>query len=104
MEEYDVYFDGTEKGIDCPCCGDRWHEKDDYDAENMPKVFGKYKKWYNLIDENGNWLKSIPVNKKSFLNFSYPMACRTKDGNEVIYDYDKKTSVIYRKDVDNSGM
>jgi len=20
-----LYFDGVEKGIDCECCGDRWH-------------------------------------------------------------------------------
>ena len=21
-----IYFDGVSKGIDCECCGDRWHE------------------------------------------------------------------------------
>ena len=25
-EELGCYWDGVEKGIDCPCCGDRWHE------------------------------------------------------------------------------
>jgi hypothetical protein len=20
-----IYFDGVDKGIDCECCGDRWH-------------------------------------------------------------------------------
>jgi hypothetical protein len=24
-ESLGVYFDGCEKGIDCPCCGDRWY-------------------------------------------------------------------------------
>jgi hypothetical protein len=24
-EEHGVYFDGIDKGIDCPCCGDRWY-------------------------------------------------------------------------------
>jgi len=25
-EEIGIYFDGCEKDIDCPCCGDRWYE------------------------------------------------------------------------------
>ena len=25
-ESIGLYFDGVKKGIDCPCCGDRWHE------------------------------------------------------------------------------
>jgi len=31
-----VYWDGIEKGLDCPCCGDRWHSasKVDLDAIN----------------------------------------------------------------------
>lgn len=24
-EEMGVYFDGCERGLDCPCCGDRWN-------------------------------------------------------------------------------
>lgn len=24
---HDVYFGGVERGIDCECCGDRWHEQ-----------------------------------------------------------------------------
>ena len=24
-----IYFDGCEKGIDCPCCGDRWSRSED---------------------------------------------------------------------------
>ena len=24
-EEHGVYFDGIDKGYDCPCCGDRWY-------------------------------------------------------------------------------
>lgn len=25
-ESIGLYFDGVKKDIDCPCCGDRWHE------------------------------------------------------------------------------
>ena|SRR5690606_27994012 len=25
-EELGIYFNGCEKGLDCDCCGDRWHE------------------------------------------------------------------------------
>lgn len=25
-ENIGLYFDGCEKGMDCPCCGDRWYE------------------------------------------------------------------------------
>jgi len=28
-EKGGVYFDGVEKGIDCPCCGDRWRRLND---------------------------------------------------------------------------
>ena len=27
-----IYFNGVETGEDCPCCGDRWYEVDEYDA------------------------------------------------------------------------
>ena len=35
-----IYFNGVENGEDCECCGDRWHEVDEYDAiepENLAK-------------------------------------------------------------------
>ena len=35
-----IYFNGVETGEDCPCCGDRWYEVDEYDAiepENLAK-------------------------------------------------------------------
>lgn len=30
--EIGVYFDGVYKGVDCPCCGDRWRAVGTYDA------------------------------------------------------------------------
>ncbi len=30
-----IYFDGVAKGIDCPCCGDRWSMCHDFDADDL---------------------------------------------------------------------
>lgn len=30
-----IYFDGVSKGLDCPCCGDRWSDYVWYDAETV---------------------------------------------------------------------
>ena len=31
----DIYFNGVAKGIDCDCCGDRWHAVHDFDADDI---------------------------------------------------------------------
>lgn len=31
-EKADIYFDGVSAGIDCKCCGDRWHPTDEWYA------------------------------------------------------------------------
>ena len=37
---HDIYFDGCESGIDCSCCGDRWHPA--WGAGNPePMIYGK---------------------------------------------------------------
>ena len=39
-EAVDVYFDGCEKGIDCGCCGDRWHEEwSDNAGTGIPSIY-----------------------------------------------------------------
>jgi|TARA_R110001583_G_scaffold35810_1_gene118650 hypothetical protein len=30
-----IYFCGVDKGIDCDCCGDRWHAVHDFDADDI---------------------------------------------------------------------
>jgi hypothetical protein len=37
-----IYFDGCDAGIDCNCCGDRWHEpyREELDAD--PLVYGEH--------------------------------------------------------------
>ncbi len=38
-EEAGIYFDGCDAGIDCDCCGDRWHPA--WGAgDDTPKVYG----------------------------------------------------------------
>ena len=34
-EEIGIYFDGCSKGIDCPCCGDRWYEVYEIDGRRF---------------------------------------------------------------------
>ena len=36
-EELGCYWDGVASGIDCSCCGDRWHEPWDDEGEIFPK-------------------------------------------------------------------
>jgi hypothetical protein len=36
-----LYFNGCRKGIDCPCCGDRWSEAWASDADPEPMIYGE---------------------------------------------------------------
>lgn len=40
-EDIGIYFNGCEDGSDCHCCGDRWYEAQDYDASDMPLIYGE---------------------------------------------------------------
>ena len=40
-EEIGLYFDGCDIGYDCECCGDRWHQADEYDGTGNPEVYGR---------------------------------------------------------------
>lgn len=49
-----IYFDGCSKGMDCSCCGDRWHAP--YSAIETPKEFieelqSAYRYAYSFKDE-----------------------------------------------------
>ena len=39
--EHGVYFDGCREGTDCPCCGDRWSMADEWDAADVPSIYGE---------------------------------------------------------------
>ena len=35
----EVYFDGVEKEIDCPCCGNRWSRLDEWDTKEKIYIY-----------------------------------------------------------------
>ena len=35
----EVYFDGVEEGLDCPCCGDRWSRLDEWDEKEKIYIY-----------------------------------------------------------------
>ncbi|MCY9512341.1 hypothetical protein M5W78_21025 [Paenibacillus larvae] len=39
-ETIGIYFDGVDKGIDCPCCGDSW-VREYGKGTDEPEVYGK---------------------------------------------------------------
>jgi hypothetical protein len=41
-ESIGIYFDGVEKGIDCPCCGDRWYEVSDGEDTEKLEIYDSY--------------------------------------------------------------
>lgn len=36
-----IYFDGIDSGIDCNCCGDRWHSAWYSDGTEEPRLYGE---------------------------------------------------------------
>ncbi len=36
-----IYFDGVDKDIDCPCCGDRWSPNWADDGSDEPEIYGE---------------------------------------------------------------
>ncbi len=40
-EEIGLYFDGCDKDIDCPCCGDRWYRTHKSNGFEVPTIGGK---------------------------------------------------------------
>lgn len=60
-EELGCYWDGVDKGIDCPCCGDRWYKYDDepinlelYKTEGYTSWDGTF--YFNNIEEYAQYL------------------------------------------------
>jgi hypothetical protein len=41
-DDIGIYFDGCDMGIDCSCCGDRWHKlEEDDEGTDKPEIYGK---------------------------------------------------------------
>ena len=60
-EELGCYWDGVDKGVDCPCCGDRWDKWNDdpidieqYKTEGYESVNGKI--YFDNIEEYAQYL------------------------------------------------
>lgn len=48
-----LYFDGTDTGEDCPCCGDRWSRYCDENAE--PMIYD------TPADQHEDWWMDVPA-------------------------------------------
>jgi hypothetical protein len=82
--ELGVYFNGVEDGIDCSCCGDRWHEPYDEEDESNILYVSSYDK--SKIDEvlkiSGSKLLQKPgdrivVGSKSSLSSHFEISFET---------------------------
>lgn len=51
-EDKGLYFNGCAEGRDCDCCGDRWSSAGDYDASEVPSVYGSE---VVVVDGEGLW-------------------------------------------------
>jgi hypothetical protein len=48
--ELGIYFDGCADGLDCDCCGDRWHRAGFWDAEEVPLINAEYDfVWHDTV-------------------------------------------------------
>lgn len=49
-ESIGIYFDGVDAGIDCPCCGDRWHTPGQFDEKDAPEISPKWHfSWHDTV-------------------------------------------------------
>lgn len=45
-----LYFDGCAKGMDCPCCGDRWYPTWNDDGNAEPEISEEYDfTWHDTV-------------------------------------------------------
>lgn len=54
-----IYFDGCDSGLDCECCGDRWHRASSYDADPEPMIYSEPVETYRGLSvwkEAPKWL------------------------------------------------
>lgn len=56
-ESIGLYFNGVEDGMDCDCCGDRWHSQYDEGSEE-PLIYGQSPEDYKNGD---NWSKNKTI-------------------------------------------
>ena len=52
--KYNIYFNGVDNDIDCPCCGDRWSRwASDYESVDLLKIHEELP--CAFIDKDGNY-------------------------------------------------
>ena len=56
--DHGLYFNGCALGHDCSCCGDRWYEVDEHDADKTPLIYGDHP------DEATEWCTKYNSNSK----------------------------------------
>lgn len=61
-EELGCYWNGVASGIDCSCCGDRWHEPWDDEGEVFPKEL-EVSDWSSLDNWNKKYGKYEVIEK-----------------------------------------
>lgn len=61
-QKHGIYFNGVADGIDCGCCGDRWHRVYDDDAQDTPTAMS-----YNFA--NGDYVDVTYADGDSFSDF-----------------------------------
>lgn len=53
-DNFGIYFNGCNQGLDCSCCGDRWSEVwDDNKGTNKPEIYGK--DVFKIYGESFRW-------------------------------------------------
>ena len=57
-----IYFNGVADGIDCDCCGDRWHPVHDDDAMDVPTDY--------VADSNFDYKKKIYNDGDDYIDYS----------------------------------
>ena len=113
--ELGVYFDGVSKGIDCPCCGDRWREPDVVDLENSKYVnpglyinyYPKYEKIFDALYSDYNILKGPSVENadKSYASYTAYILCKdVRDYAQIEADNTDGTSPEVRVFYKNGTM
>jgi hypothetical protein len=68
-EGFGCYWDGVEKGMDCPCCGDRWHRAELVDLEKINTQWNGYEITEWLDGKGGTHMKDVAIQN---LKAQYP--------------------------------
>ena len=92
-----IYFNGCDDERDCPCCGDRWYETDEFEACEHPSVFGQPVEDYwtsqvwtkdevcvHYLDGRVEWFTP----KQAYYDPKTNRMCRTDNGRPVYEEED----------------